>query len=147
MEKRRLQEHDSSKANTGEDENTGLLAEKIPVPVNISTPAVHTGGRESIMIRSSGGQVSSSALDLVKKKLQDAGSPVTPAPLPPSAVPATELNGSRAVEASKGQQNINNKDNVKDANGDGNMSDSSSDSDDAESGPTKEECIIQFKVI
>jgi len=147
---RKNQENDSLKANTAQEESsTGIIAEEIYVPLNISTPAVHTGGRDSMVVRSSGGQGSSSALDLIKKKLQEAGTPVTATPLPPSTIPNTyELNGSKAVEAvAKGQQSINSKDKVKDANGEENMSDSSSDSEDAESGPTKEECIIQFKVI
>jgi len=149
VEIRKNQENDSLKANTAQEESTGSIAEKGSAPLNISTPAVHTGGRDSMVVRSSGGQVSSSSLDLIKKKLQEAGTSITSTPLPPSTVPNTsELNGSKAVEAvAKGQQSINSKEKVKDANGEGNMSDSSSDSDDAENGPTKEECIIQFKVI
>ncbi|KAJ6839947.1 pre-mRNA-processing protein 40C [Iris pallida] len=137
----------NSKGNATQVENASAVADKVSSPVQISTPAVHTGGRDSLVLRSSGAQVPSSALDLIKKKLQDAGAPVTSSSLPVSTVPATtELNGSRAVDAAlKGQQNMNSKDKAKDANVDGNLSDSSSDSDDAESGPTKEECIIQFK--
>lgn len=142
-EMKKNQENDSLKANTAEEENTGRMAEKASAPINISTPAVHTGGRESMVVRSSSGQVSSSALDLIKKKLQEAGTPVTSTPLSPSTISTTsELNGSRAADT----VNVNSKDKVKDGN-EGNISDSSSDSDDAESGPSKEECIVQFKVI
>ncbi|ONK55246.1 uncharacterized protein A4U43_UnF6000 [Asparagus officinalis] len=145
-EMKKNQESDASKGNMVQDENTNIVAEKVSAPIYISTPAMHTGGRDSMVVRPSGGQVSSSALDLIKKKLQEAGSPVTSTPLSPSAISTTELNGSRAADAvAKGQQSMNSKDKAKDANGEANMSDSSSDSDDAESGPTKEECIIQFR--
>ncbi|XP_077246397.1 uncharacterized protein LOC143886333 isoform X1 [Tasmannia lanceolata] len=146
-EMRKKQDSDSLKTNTPPVQNASISAEKGSVAVTLSAPAVNTGGRDATPLRSSGALVSSSALDLIKKKLQDAGTPVTPSPLPGSSAPATsDLNGPRSTEvAVKGQQSENSKDKLKDANGDGNMSDSSSDSDDVDSGPTKEECIIQFK--
>lgn len=141
LELRKSQESDALKGNANQLQNA---ADKGSIPISMSAPAVETGGRDSVALRTSGAAVSSSALDLVKKKLQDAGTPITSSPLPTSGPVASDLNGSKAVEtAAKGQQGTNSKDKVKD---DGNMSDSSSDSDDEESGPTKEECIIQFKV-
>lgn len=84
---------------------------------------------------------------MIKKKLQDSGAPATSSPVHSSGPIASELNGSRVIEPTvKGLQSENSKDKLKDTNGDGNMSDSSSDSEDVDSGPTKEECIIQFKV-
>ncbi|KAL5718563.1 hypothetical protein ACHQM5_011450 [Ranunculus cassubicifolius] len=90
---------------------------------------------------------SSSALDLIKRKLQDSGVPDTPLTIPASLEPTSlDPNGSRAVDATmKSPHGDNIKEKQNDANGDGNLSDSSSDSEDAESGPTKEECVIQFK--
>ncbi|XP_058090357.1 pre-mRNA-processing protein 40C isoform X2 [Magnolia sinica] len=146
-EMRKKQESESLKANAASVQNASALADKGYAPVSLSAPSVNTGGRDAIALRTSGGPVSSSALDLIKKKLQDAGAPAASSPLPSSSAPSMpDLNGPKSVEATtKGQQSENSKDKLKDANGDGNMSDSSSDSDDVDSGPTKEECIIQFK--
>ncbi|XVE91918.1 hypothetical protein REPUB_Repub01dG0052600 [Reevesia pubescens] len=118
--------------------------EKGSVSVSLSAPAVNTGGRDAMPLRTSVVPGSSSALDLIKKKLQDSGvTSSSPAPVMP--VTATqEVNDSRAVDV-KGLQSENNKDKLKDANGDDNLSDSSSDSEDTDSGPSKEECIMQFK--
>lgn len=125
--------------------NTNIVIEKGSNAVSLSAPAVNTGGRDATALRTSSMPGSSSALDLIKKKLQDSGIP-TASPASASSAAVTESNGSKAVEvAVKGLQNENVKDKLKDINGDGNMSDSSSDSEDGESGPTKEECIIQFK--
>lgn len=126
--------------------NTNVSTEKGPSPITLSTPAVITGGRDATPLRTSAVPGSASALDMIKKKLQDSGAPAT-SPVHSSGPIASELNGSRVVEPTvKGLQSENSKDKLKDANGDGNMSDSSSDSEDVDSGPTKEECIIQFKV-
>jgi hypothetical protein len=71
-----------------------------------------------------------------------------PSPLATSSSAASELNGSKPADAAlKGQQVSNNGEKSKDNNGDANMSDSSSDSDDEERGPSKEDCIRQFKVV
>ena len=128
--------------------NTNVVAEKGSTPVSLNAPAINTGGRDAMALRPATAHGSSSALDLIKRKLQESGSPVTSSPGPvQSGMAASESNGSRAVEATtKAQQSENSKDKLKDANGDGNVTDSSSDSEDADSGPTKEECIIQFKV-
>lgn len=121
------------------------MAEKGSTPISLSAPAVNTGGRDAMPLRPLVVPGSSSALDLIKKKLQDPGVPSS-SPAPVTPVTAThELNGSRAVDV-KGLQSESNKDKLKDANGDGSISDSSSDSEDADSGPSKEECIMQFKV-
>ncbi|XP_038721456.1 pre-mRNA-processing protein 40C-like isoform X2 [Tripterygium wilfordii] len=129
--------------------NTSVPTDKVSAPVSLTAPAVSTGGRDSIALRNPGalGSSSSSALDLVKKKLQDYGAPITSAaPSVPAPTAASELNGSSGIEgAAKGLQNENSKDKLKEANDDGNLSDSSSESEDTDSGPTKEECIIQFK--
>lgn len=132
--------------NSSKEENASITADKGITPISLDAPALQTGGRDSMTLRTPSGQTSASALDLIKKKLQDSATPNVSAPFQTSASPASDLNGSRAVDASAtGQQPVNSKDKVKDANGDGNMSDFSSDSDDEESGPTKEECIVQFK--
>lgn len=127
--------------------NSNLVAEKEAASISLNVPAISTGGRDAMVLRASGMQ--SSALDLVKKKLQDSGAPVTSSPVQvPSATTASEVNGSKAVEAtSKGHPNESSKDKPNDTNGDGNVSDSSSDSEDTDSGSMKEECIIQFKVL
>lgn len=126
--------------------SSNIQTEKGDAPASLSAPAINTGGREAIALRSSG-VPGSSALDLIKKKLQDSGTPVNPAfdPVSPGTV-ASESNGSKAVEVTvTGLQNEN-KDKLKDANGDGNVSDSSSDSEDGGSGPTKES-VLKFRVI
>ncbi|KAG6713594.1 hypothetical protein I3842_05G161300 [Carya illinoinensis] len=127
--------------------HANLSTEKGSAPISLNAPAISTGGRDAMALKASAVPGSSSALDMIKKKLQDAGSPISSSPNPaPSGMAASELNGSRAVDTTvKGLQSEDSKDKLKDANGDGNMSDSSSDSEDADSGPTKEECIIQFK--
>ncbi|KAI3698616.1 hypothetical protein L2E82_42294 [Cichorium intybus] len=115
--------------------NATTLTEKGSVPLSLSAPAIHTGGRDAI----SGVPVSSSsssALDLIKKKLQDSTSPDTSLPQP------SELNGSTPVDQIHGE---NGKDKLKDENADGNESNTSSDSEDVDTGPTKEERAIQFK--
>lgn len=122
-----------------QNQEGGPIGDRFSFLTSISAPAAQTGGRDSMTPRSSGAPVSSSALDIVKKKLQEAGSPRTMSTHP---VPASsDANGLKVVET------VISKDKAKDASGDGNMSDSSSNSDDEESGPNKEECIIQFKVI
>ncbi|XP_072962376.1 pre-mRNA-processing protein 40C isoform X2 [Typha angustifolia] len=145
-ELRKNQEGDSLKGNAIQLQNAVILTEKVSAAVSISAPAAQTGGRDSVALRAPAALVSSSALDLIKKKLQDAGTPSSPSPLPASGSGTSDSNGLKAVEpTTKEQQVSNSKDKSKDANGDGNMTDSSSDSDDEESGPTQEECIIQFK--
>lgn len=144
-ELRKKQDGDVLKEESMSVLSTNVLTEKGFAPISLSAPAVNTGGRDATALRAPA-VGSSSALDLVKKKLQDSGAPATSSPVSALSGPvASELNSSRAVEATvKGPQNENSKDRQKDTN-DCNMSDSSSDSEDVDSGPTKEECIIQFK--
>ncbi|KAL5761373.1 hypothetical protein ACOSP7_017637 [Xanthoceras sorbifolium] len=145
-ELRKKQDDGISKEHIMSDPNTNILIEKGSAPTCLSAPAVNTGGRDAAALRSSGVPGSSSALDLIKKKLQDSGTPVNSTPDPVSTgTMVSELNGSRAVEGTvKGLQSENSKEKLKDANGDGNMSDSSSDSEDGGSGPRKE-CVMKFK--
>ncbi|XVF02932.1 hypothetical protein REPUB_Repub04eG0217200 [Reevesia pubescens] len=143
-ELRNIQDSDVSKEHSVPVPNIDVVAEKGSTPISLSAPAVNTGGRDAMPLRTSVVPGSSSALDLIKKKLQDSGVPSS-SPVPVMLVTAAqELNGSRAVDF-KGLQSENSKDKLKDANGDGNLSDSSSDSEDTDSGPSKEECIMQFK--
>ncbi|KAF5939540.1 hypothetical protein HYC85_023799 [Camellia sinensis] len=144
-ELRKKQDGDALKEESMSVLSTNVLTEKGFAPISLSAPAVNTGGRDATALRAPA-VGSSSALDLVKKKLQDSGAPATSSPVSALSGPvASELNSSRAGEATvKGPQNENSKDKQKDTN-DCNMSDSSSDSEDVDSGPTKEECIIQFK--
>ncbi|GLT34869.1 hypothetical protein SLA2020_093610 [Shorea laevis] len=144
-ELKKKRDSDSSKEHSMSVSNTDIVAEKVTAPIILNAPAISTGGRDAMSLRTSAVPGSASALDLIKKKLQDSGVPVNSSPTPVSpATATTELNGSNAVEA-KGLQSENGKDKAQDANGDSNMSDSSSDSEEGDSGPTKEECIIQFK--
>lgn len=127
--------------------DTNVLPEKGSAPISLSASAIVTGGRDATPFRSSAAPGSSSALDLVKKKLQDSGAPDTSSAVPAtSGLAVSELNGVRAVEATvRCLQSENSKDKLNDAIRDGNISDSSSESEDADGGPTKEQCIIQFK--
>ncbi|KGN45410.1 uncharacterized protein LOC101216166 [Cucumis sativus] len=88
----------------------------------------------------------SSVLNLIKKKLQDTGTPVASSPISAPTTAQLDLNLPRDVNvALKALQKENGKDKPKYANADGNVSDSSLDSEDVESGPTDEQLIIQFK--
>ncbi|KAF5754224.1 putative WW domain, FF domain, WW domain superfamily, FF domain superfamily protein [Helianthus annuus] len=130
-ELRKKQESDALKEQSISVQNVTTLTEKGSGPLSLNAPAITTGGRDAIS------PVSSSALDLIKKKLQDSAAPATT---------ESDLNGSTPVDqAGKGPHGENGKDKVKDDNGDGNVSNSSSDSDDVDTGPTKEERAIQFK--
>lgn len=138
---------DSLKAQSMLGTNTNVVTEKGSGTVSLSTPAADSGGRESIMLRPSNAYGSSSALDLIKKKLQDPGTPgATPMSAALSGAIPLELNVSKSTEATiKGHQNENSREKRKDANGNGDLSDTSSDSDDEDRGPSKEECVLQFK--
>lgn len=147
-ELKKKQDVDAFKEQSISVPDTINLTEKESAPVSLSAPAVNTGGRDASALRSPGVPGSSSALDMIKRKLQDPGAPAISSSVSSlSVVVVSELNGSGAVEAAvvNGTKIENSKDKNKDANGDGSISDSSSDSEDVDSGPTKEECIIQFK--
>lgn len=76
----------------------------------------------------------SSALDLIKKKLQD-----SPGLASCDNAGSVDGNTNRALATESG------KDKAKDSHAEKSSSESSSDSDDEERGPTKEECVTQFK--
>ncbi|XP_024993540.1 pre-mRNA-processing protein 40C isoform X3 [Cynara cardunculus var. scolymus] len=146
-ELRKRQDSDVLKEQSMSVPSATTLTEKGSVPLSLSAPAINTGGRDAISAGASGVPVSSSALDLIKKKLQDSTAPATSLPHQTSAgAMSSELNGSTPVDVvGKGSHSENGKDKVKDDNADGNLSNSSSDSEDVDSGPTKEERAIQFK--
>ncbi|MED6158668.1 hypothetical protein PIB30_034913, partial [Stylosanthes scabra] len=145
-ELKKKQDGDVTKDHSMSVPNTNVLSDRGSGMVTLNTPAINTGGRDAAALKPSSVQSSPSALDLIKKKLQESGTPVASTSVPVSPVQTgSESNGSKAAEsAAKGQQN-DNKDKQKDANGDANTSDTSSDSEDEDSGPSKEECITQFK--
>ncbi|RWW06319.1 hypothetical protein GW17_00030361 [Ensete ventricosum] len=141
-ELRKNQESGSTEGSATQLQDASTQGDKVSAPTSIAVPAAQIGAHDSMALRSSGAPVLSSALDMVKKKLQEAGTPMT-SPHSTSVPATSDANGLKATETvAKG---VVNKDKAKDANGEGNMSDSSSDSDDEESGPSKDECIIQFK--
>ncbi|GAB4850661.1 hypothetical protein Ancab_029972 [Ancistrocladus abbreviatus] len=144
-ELRKRQELDNLKDHSASVLTTNASVEK--GSSGLSAPAISTGGRDSMILRTSAPPGSSSALDLIKKKLQESGAPITSSPGASSMGPASlEINGSRAAEASvKGLLSENSKDKPKETSGDGNISESSSDSEDEDTGPTIEERIMQFK--
>ncbi|KAK7264143.1 hypothetical protein RJT34_31747 [Clitoria ternatea] len=147
-ELKKKQDGDVTKDHLMSVPNANVLSDRGSGMVTLNAPAINTGGRDAAALKPSNLQSSSSALDLIKKKLQDSGTPVASSSIPVSSVQTgSESNGSKAAEpTTKGLQVDNNKDKQKDANGgDANDSDTSSDSDDEDSGPTKEERIIQFK--
>lgn len=130
--------------------NANIQEEKGSNSINLSAPALSTGGRDATSLKASVilAPSSSSALDLVKKKLQESGTPGNSSPVPVlCGVTMSESNGVRSDEATeKAIQSESNKEKHKDVHGNGKMSDSSSDSEDTDGGPSKEECIRQFKV-
>ncbi|XP_047066109.1 pre-mRNA-processing protein 40C-like isoform X1 [Lolium rigidum] len=127
-------------------QDAGTIGNKGEISGEISTPAIQTGGRDSLPLRQTVASASPSALDLIKKKLQDAGAFSVSSPLATPSSTASELNGSKQAEgAPKGQQGSNNGEKSMDNSGNENISDSSSDSDDEEHGPSKDDCIREFK--
>lgn len=114
------------------------LTEKGSDQLSLNAPAISSGGRDAASLRTTNFP-GPSALDLVKKKLHDSGVPV-------SSTKTSEANGGKAIEVTPSGESGNGTGKIKDAPGDGDLSDSSSDSEDEDSGPSKEECIKQFKV-
>ena len=100
------QEADSLKETSTAVPNSNAPNEKLTSTAGLSAPALSTGGRDAIALRTSGAPGSSSALDLVKKKLQESGAQVTSFPTTASSGSALlEINGSKSVEATvKGLQ-------------------------------------------
>ncbi|KAG4985040.1 hypothetical protein JHK82_032640 [Glycine max] len=146
-ELKKKQDGDVTKDHLMSVPNTNVLSDRGSGMVTLNAPAINTGGRDAAALKPSTLQNSSSALDLIKKKLQDSGTPITPSSIhAPSVQIGPESNGSKTVDSTaKGVQVDNNKDKQKDTNGDADVSDTSSDSEDEDNGPSKEECIIQFK--
>ncbi|CAL5212602.1 unnamed protein product [Lathyrus oleraceus] len=146
-ELKKKQEGDVTKDSLMPVPNTNSSSDRGSGMVALNAPAITTGGRDAAAPKPSSVQSSPSALDLIKKKLQESGAPVTSSSIPtPSVQPGSESNGSKATDSTaKSMQNDNSKDKQKDANGDANVTDTSSDSEDEDSGPSKEECINQFK--
>lgn len=147
-ELKKKQDLESTKEQSISVPNAVAVTEKGSAPIILSAPAVNTGGRDATPLRSPSVPGSTSALDMIKRKLQDSGAPATPSPASSlQGAGVLELNGSKTLEnAGNGTQVENNKEKHKDDNGDDPMSDSSSDSEDVDIRPSKEECIIQFKV-
>ncbi|KAL2591718.1 hypothetical protein AAZV13_12G025800 [Glycine max] len=148
-ELKKKQDGDVTKDHLMSVPNTNVLSDRGSGMVTLNAPAINTGGRDAAALKPSTLQNSSSALDLIKKKLQDSGTPITPSSIhAPSVQIGPESNGSKTVDSTaKGVQVDNNKDKQKDTNGDADVSDTSSDSEDEDNGPSKEECIIQFKML
>ncbi|GJT68914.1 pre-mRNA-processing protein 40C isoform X1 [Tanacetum coccineum] len=145
-ELKKKQEIDALKEELTSVPNAITLPEKGSAPISFSAPVINTCGRDAISPAVSGVPVSSSALDLIKKKLQDSTTPATSSHTAPTGPVSSELNGSAPVDqAGKGSHSENGKDKEKDENADGNLSNSSSDSEDVDSGPTNEDRAAQFK--
>ncbi|KAL3678003.1 hypothetical protein R1sor_020959 [Riccia sorocarpa] len=115
----------------------GTTPEKSIVSFSLSVPAASSGGREAIGHK---GSAANSALDLIKKKLQDPGAPTASSPLPPGTV--TTIISQSSLDSGRGE---NAKEKSRGNHVDTVTSDSSSESDEEEPGPTKEERITQFK--
>ncbi|XP_022157098.1 uncharacterized protein LOC111023905 isoform X2 [Momordica charantia] len=97
-------------------------------------------------LRTIGISASSSALDLIKKKLQDSRTPIASLPVSAPTIAQSDVDLPRDADAAvKGLQSENSKDKSKDASGDANVLDTSSDYGDVDCGPTNEQLIIQFK--
>ncbi|XP_022992104.1 pre-mRNA-processing protein 40C [Cucurbita maxima] len=142
----RQQNDEKTKEHSAPLPNNHALTEPGSSPISMNTPAINTGGREAMPLRTVGVSGPSSALDLIKKKLQESGTPVASSPISAPTIAQSDVNLPRDADAAvKALQTENSKVKPKDANGDGNVSDSSSDSEDVDSGPTNEQLIIQFK--
>ncbi|KAL0743152.1 hypothetical protein Bca4012_084665 [Brassica carinata] len=113
------------------------LTEKGSEQSSLNAPAINNGGRDAASLRPTV-VPGFSALDLVKKKLHDSGVPV-------SSTTTSEANGGKANEVTPSGESGDAMGKVKDAPRAGDLSDSTSDSEDEDSGPSKEECIKQFK--
>lgn len=122
---------------------TGIsTADKSPVSFTLNVPAAITGGREAMGHKAA----ANSALDLIKKKLQDSGAQMTVSPTTAIAPGAgNAVNGVAPVDASVGKGMV--VDVVKDkaSKGDNASSDESSESEEEDLEPTKEQKVHEFK--
>ncbi|KAJ0074513.1 hypothetical protein Patl1_37510 [Pistacia atlantica] len=113
----------------------------------LSAPGVNTGGHDATTLRTSG-PGSSSTPGFDPKKSEDWN--ILSSSLAYDCIrnSGLELNGFKAFEVPvKGLPNENNKEKLKDANGDSKHVDSSSESEDEDNGPWKEGCIAIFKCL
>ncbi|KAJ7568594.1 hypothetical protein O6H91_01G039500 [Diphasiastrum complanatum] len=130
----------------GPDNTPGAtVADKGTVSFTLNMPAVSSGSRESIGYK---GIVptGATALDLIKKKLQDFGSPVTTNTTSTGPSPSGVTNGSSAGDSNNGKVIVpeENRETPK-GTVDASSSDTSSESDDEVPEPSKEERVLQFK--
>eukprot|EP00252_Welwitschia_mirabilis_P018920 TRINITY_DN4241_c0_g2_i1.p1 TRINITY_DN4241_c0_g2~~TRINITY_DN4241_c0_g2_i1.p1 ORF type:complete len:714 (+),score=170.12 TRINITY_DN4241_c0_g2_i1:212-2143(+) len=139
LRKKQLQEA-ATKVNA-DPVQTAQPTEKGSVSSGLNVPAAVTGGREAF------GHKSSAALDLIKKKLQDPGTPNVTTSLSSSGnLPVSNnANGSISLEGTGKIQHQTNTEKSRDSVNEGTMSDLSTDSEEEDVGPSKEECIFQFK--
>ncbi|XLU92721.1 hypothetical protein S245_007073, partial [Arachis hypogaea] len=102
------QDGDVTKDHSMSVPNTNVLSGRGSGMVTLNTPAINTGGRDAAALKPSSVQSSPSALDLIKKKLQESGMPVASSAVPVSPVQTgSETNGSKAAEsAAKGQDKL-----------------------------------------
>jgi hypothetical protein len=124
--------------------DVGPPAEKSTISFTINVPAALTGGREAIGHKA---LAANSALDLIKKKLQFLGAPVTSSLLSASvAGPTGVLNVCTAVDDNIGKGTGAEGGNGKPLKGDQVSTDDDSDCDDEDLAPTKEQKVLRFKV-
>jgi len=117
--------------------------EKSPVSFTLNVPAAITGGREAIGHKA----IANSALDLIKKKLQDSGAPATVSPITGATLGVTTaVNGVAPVDVSNGKGLGVEGAKEKLHKGDHASSDESSESDEEDPEPTKEQKVNDFKV-
>ena len=117
--------------------------DKCPVSFTLNVPAAITGGREAVGHKI----VSNSALDLIKKKLQDSGAPVTVSPtIGTSPGVATAVKSAASVDVSNGKGLGVEGAKEKPHRGDHACSDESSESEDEDLELTKERKVYEFKV-
>lgn len=131
--RKRQMEEASLKLSTG-GQSVKANLEKGSVSFSLTVPGTGSLVREAH--KAVAPTASSSALDLIKKKLQDSATP---------GFVASDNAGSADGNSSRGQAAEGTKEKTKDNHAEKSSSESSSDSDDEERGPTKEECIAQFK--
>lgn len=118
------------------------IVTKSPVSCTLDVPVVITGGREATGHKA----VSNSALDLIKKKLQDSGTPVMLLPtIESDPGVATTVNGAVSVDVSNGKGFGAEGAKEKPHKGDHASSDESSESEEEDSEPNKEQKVNEFK--
>lgn len=133
--RKRQVEEASVKCSTGLAQSVKGSSEKGTISFSLSIPGVSTTlvrEAQKIVVPAA----SSSALDLIKKKLQDSSTP---------GLVASDNAGSIDGNCNRGLAMEGAKEKAKDNHAEKSSSESSSDSDDEERGPTKDECVTQFK--